>query len=380
MESYYHLYHTSRLIVKYWDNTLSEEERVALEAWIAESDANRALFEELSKEEVLKEEMLQMGKYHPEQAWDRIQGEVMVKRMIPWGRIAAAMALLLLAIGARWWYTGTEVEKQQPVIAKATPIKGKPVLVMSNGEEMVLGAAKDTLLTNRDGTSIRQQGNKLAYSNTSGPQVYNTLKIPRGMDYSLTLSDGTQVWLNAESSLRFPVHFTEADRKVYLTGEAYFMVAADARKPFSVVAGQAEVAVLGTEFNIMAYENEPAMQTALVSGSVKVKTAHGETLLQPGWVGVTENGNTTAKQMDIAALTGWKRGLFVFRNADITTVLHQLERWYDVTAVYPKEKVGSQHFTGAIKKYDNIEQVLEMLNQTGGANFKLSGKQINVAF
>lgn len=375
MESYNHLYHTSRLIVKYWDNTLSEEESVELEAWIAESEGNRLLFEELSKEEVLKEEMQAMGKYHPQQAWDRIEGEVMVKRMVPWGRVAAAMALIVLAIGAKWWYTNS-MEPLTPVIAKTQQMKGRPVLIMGNGEEVVLNGTKDTLLTEQSGAKIRQQGNKLAYKEASGPLVYNTLQIPRGMDYSLTLSDGTQVWLNAESSLRFPVHFTENNRRVYLTGEAYFAVAANAAKPFSVTAGKVEVAVLGTEFNIMAYENEPAVQTALVSGSIKVNT----TILQPGWVGVTSNGNTTTKQMDITALTGWKRDMFVFRNDDITTVLHQLERWYDVTAVYPKGKAGSQHFTGAMKRYDNIEQVLELLNQTGGANFKLSGRQINVAF
>lgn len=375
MESYNHLYHTSRLIVKYWDNTLSEEESVELEAWIAESEGNRLLFEELSKEEVLKEEMQAMGKYHPQQAWDRIEGEVMVKRMVPWGRVAAAMALIILAIGAKWWYTNS-MEPLTPVIAKTQQMKGRPVLIMGNGEEVVLSGTKDTLLIEQSGAKIRQQGNKLAYKDGSGPLVYNTLQIPRGMDYSLTLSDGTQVWLNAESSLRFPVHFTENNRRVYLTGEAYFVVAANAAKPFSVTAGQVEVAVLGTEFNIMAYENEPAVQTALVSGSIKVNT----TILQPGWVGVTSNGNTTTQQMDITALTGWKRGMFVFRNDDITTVLHQLERWYDVTAVYPKGKAGSQHFTGAMKRYDNIEQVLELLNQTGGANFKLSGRQIKVAF
>jgi transmembrane sensor len=374
MESFNHLYNTSRLIVKYWDNTLSEEESAELEAWIAASDDNRLLFEELSKEEVLKEEMIQMGKYHPQQAWDRIEGEMMVKRMIPWGRVAAAMALIVLAIGAKWWYTNTKVQLT-PVIVKAQQTKGKPVLVMGNGTEVVLSAA-DTLLTEQSGAKIRQQGNQLAYKETTGPLVYNTLQIPRGMDYRLTLSDGTEVWLNAESSLRFPVHFTENNRRVYLTGEAYFAVAANAAKPFSVMAGQVEVTVLGTEFNMMAYENEPAVQTALVSGSIKVNT----TVLQPGWVGITSNGNTTIQQMDIAALTGWKRGMFVFRNDDITTVLHQLERWYDVTAVYPKGKAGSQHFTGAIQRYDSIERVLEMLNQTGGANFKLSGRQINVAF
>jgi len=375
MESFNHLYHTSRLIVKYWDNTLSEEEQAELSAWIAASEENRLLFEELSQEEVLKEEMLQLGKYHPQQAWDRIEGEMMVKRMIPWGRVAAAMVLILVAIGAKWWYTNS-VRQVPPVIVKAQQAKGKPVLVMGNGAAIVLDTGKDTLLTEQSGAKIRQQGNQLAYKETTGPLVYNTLQIPRGMDYRLTLSDGTEVWLNAESSLRFPVHFTGNERRVYLTGEAYFAVAADATKPFNVTAGQAEVAVLGTEFNIMAYENEPAVQTALVSGSVKVNT----TVLQPGWVAITDNGNTTTQQMDIGALTGWKRGMFVFRNDDITTVLHQLERWYDVTAVYPKGKAGSQHFTGAIQRYDNIEKVLELLNQTGGANFKLSGKQINVAF
>lgn len=375
MESFNHLYNTSRLIVKYWDNTLSEEESAELEAWIAASEDNQLLFEELSKEEVLKEEMVQMGKYHPQQAWDRIEGEVMVKRMVPWGRVAAAMALIILAIGAKWWYTNT-AEQLTPVIVKAQQTKGKPVLIMGNGKEITLSSGKDTLLTEQSGAKIQQQGNKLAYKETKGPLVYNTLQIPRGMDYRLTLSDGTEVWLNAESSLRFPVHFTEGNRRVYLSGEAYFAVAADAAKPFSVTAGQVVVTVLGTEFNMMAYENEPAVQTALISGSIKVN----ETVLQPGWVGITTNGNTTTQQMDIAALTGWKRGMFVFRNDDITTVLHQLERWYDVTAVYPKGKAGSQHFTGAIQRYDNIEKVLEMLNQTGGANFKLSGRQINVAF
>ncbi|SEW17444.1 FecR family protein [Chitinophaga arvensicola] len=375
MESYHHLYNTSRLLIKYWENSLSEEEQIALEAWIAE---NPLLFEELSKEEVLKVEMKKMGEYHPQQAWDRIEGELMVKRMVPWGRMAAAMLLLVLAIGAKWWYT-SHVEPPMPEIAKAQHTKGQPVLIMGNGEEVVL-QARDTLLKEQGGATIRQQGNKLAYGDTTGPMVYNTLQIPRGMNYNLTLSDGTEVWLNAESSLRFPVHFTGKERKVYLTGEAYFSVATNAAKPFSVFTEQMEVAVLGTEFNVMAYTNEPAVQLALVSGSVKVKAGGKETILQPGWVGICSKENITTQQMDITALTGWKRGMFVFRNDDITTVMHQLERWYDVTAVYPKGKPANQHFTGAIVRYDSIEKVLEMLNQTGGANFKLRGKQINVDF
>jgi transmembrane sensor len=271
------------------------------------------------------------------------------------------------------------VEPPVPEIAKAQQTKGQPVLIMGNGEEVVL-QAKDTLLKEQGGATILQQGNKLAYRDTTGPVLYNTLQIPRGMNYNLTLSDGTEVWLNAESSLRFPVHFTGKERKVYLTGEAYFSVATNAAKPFSVFTEQMEVAVLGTEFNVMAYTNEPAVQLALVSGSVKIKSGGKETILQPGWVGICSKESITTQQMDIAALTGWKRGMFVFRNDDITTVVHQLERWYDVTAVYPKGKPANQHFTGAIMRYDSIEKVLEMLNQTGGANFKLRGKQINVDF
>lgn len=378
MESYHHLYNTSRLIVKYWENTLSEEESVALEAWIAASENNRWLFEELSREEVLKEEMTAFGKYHPQQAWDRIEGEVMVKRMVPWGRVAAAMILILLAIGAKWWYTAS-VEPPKPQITKAQHTTGKPVLIMGNGAEVVLQSG-DTLLKEQNGAMIQQQGNKLEYKGADGPLVYNTLQIPRGMEYNLTLSDGTEVWLNAESSLRFPVHFTGKERKVYLNGEAYFVVAKDGAKPFSVTAGETEVVVLGTEFNIMAYDNEPAVQTALVSGSVKIKAGGKEVILQPGWMGSCSNGKITTTQTDVSALTGWRRDMFVFRNDDITTVMHQLERWYDVTAVYAKGQPGSQHFTGAIRRYDNIEKVLEMLNQTGGANFKLNRKQINVAF
>ncbi|HQW44934.1 MAG TPA: FecR domain-containing protein, partial [Chitinophagaceae bacterium] len=206
---------------------------------------------------------------------------------------------------------------------------------------------------------------------------------PRGGQYQVTLSDGTQVWLNAASSIRFPVVFTGTERKVEITGEAYFEVAKNKAMPFKVTAGSSEVEVLGTHFNINSYTDEPYIKTTLLEGSVKVTvpaSAAGQSskILQYGQqTAVNKEGKISVlNNADLEEAVAWKNGRFQFKSADLKTILRQISRWYDADVEY-RGNVNI-HFTGQLPRNDNVNKVFEKLALTGEVNFKVEGKKIIV--
>jgi ferric-dicitrate binding protein FerR (iron transport regulator) len=191
---------------------------------------------------------------------------------------------------------------------------------------------------------------------------FNTLTTPRGVQYRLVLPDGTAVWLNTGTSLRYPVAFTGKERKVMLTGEAYFEVKHDSKKPFRIQAGNQLIEDLGTNFNIKAYADEPVMKTTLLEGAVKV----GNTILKPGeQAQVNEKGDiAVAKNINVADVMAWKNGFFVFRNDNLKTVMREIARWYDVEVIYQPNVNNNQQFSGKIDRGLTLTQVLNGLALT----------------
>ncbi|MEX8547377.1 MAG: FecR family protein [Mucilaginibacter sp.] len=262
--------------------------------------------------------------------------------------------------------------------------ENKAILTLSNGSTITLTGAKNGKLITQNGIQISQaKDGMLEYKFNSDKRSINdtgdnTIATPRGGQYQVVLSDGTKVWLNAASSLRFPVTFTGSYRKVELTGEAYFEVAKNKKKPFILNANGTNVQVLGTHFNVSAYADDAAVTTTLLEGSVRLVRAETIAILKPGEQGTSLNNQTTIKveKADIEQVIAWKNGYFLFDNTDIHTIMKQAARWYDVDVVY--QGSVNKYYGGKISKYKDINELLKNLELTGTIHFKVEGRRVTV--
>ncbi|RPE12817.1 FecR family protein [Chitinophaga lutea] len=307
---------------------------------------------------------------------------------IRWWRVAAAAVLLLSASVAGWKLLYKAEEPGQDAVVAAAgndvlPGRSRAQLVMGDGKAVELDEMSEQALHEKDGTRIGKKKGHVVYDaadGTDGEIIYNTLTTPRGGEYKVTLPDGSQVWMNAGSSLRFPTRFTGKERTVYLTGEAYFEVAQNAAQPFQVrMANGLKVAVLGTGFNIMAYEDENAVNTTLVTGKVKVISPDGkDVVLSPSQQAILsrENGQLKVEEANVDKVIAWKGGMFEFDDDDISAVMRQLSRWYDVEVKF-SGPVPNKHYTGSIRKLSTLSQALRIL-KTAGIRFSIEGRQIIV--
>lgn len=298
---------------------------------------------------------------------------------------AAVTAGLLLATGLYFLFRPVTAVKPAPALAQRykndiAPGGNKAMLTLADGSSIVLDEARNDTLGHQGNTSIiKTQNGQVQYhaAGNTATVTYNTLSTPRGGQYQLTLPDGTRVWLNAASSLHFPTAFTGSHRTVELTGEGYFEVAALPGKPFQVKANGADITVLGTHFNIMAYTNEQAMAVTLLEGAVNVGRNGTVKKLLPGQQArITGNNNIMVSGTDVQEAVAWKNGYFIFDRADITTVMRQLERWYDIEVVY-EGAPPEMRFGGGMQRSLPLSGILRLLEKNG-VLFKIEGRKITV--
>jgi len=254
-------------------------------------------------------------------------------------------------------------------------------LTLQDGSKIVLNDVKDGTLAQQGNTKVvKLATGQLVYDKTgtaSAKVLYNTMTTPRGGQYKLTLPDGTEVWLNAASSITYPTAFAGNERDVSITGEAYFEVAKDKSKPFHVTSGNQTIEVLGTHFNVMAYADEDAIKTTLLEGSVKITENNEAQILKPGeQATVDKNGGLKISVADIDDALAWKNGYFKFNRVNIKYIMRQLARWYDVDLVY-EGSVPHDEFVGKIGRGENIEDVLHIL-ELDHVHFKIEDKKIIV--
>ncbi len=294
--------------------------------------------------------------------------------------LAAASSLFILKKSNKNNIAATKT--MQPVPQDIPPGKTGAVLTLSDGSKIVLDSLQGSVGL-QGNSQVTNKNGLLSYSvkNNSSEVAYNTMSTPVGRQYHLILTDGSEVWLNAASSITYPTSFSGDDRKVSITGEAYFEVVHDARKPFHVMVNDMEVKVLGTHFNINAYENEDATKTTLIEGSVKVTKNNSNISIAPGQQAIAINGNNNIpiqkKEVDLDEIMAWKNSKFIFQDADIKSIMRQLERWYGITASYDGN-VTNEEFVGVISRNVNILQILAMLEKTGRVSFRIQGKNIIV--
>lgn len=309
-----------------------------------------------------------------------------------WKIVAPIAAMLLLTI-----YLAVHLfqsDKQKPVLsAKVKALNevqdivagsANAVLTLSTGESIKLDGYKNGVINTGNSTSISKSGNGLVVSanrkgNLPKNELLNKITIPRGGKYNIMLPDGTRVWLNSSSSLSFPNTFEGADRKVMLTGEAYFEVARNKQKPFKVnVAGKQEVEVLGTHFNISAFEEDQNITTTLLEGSVKVNTSKFQTLIKPGEMAVN-NLKTKPRivQADLDEVMAWKNDMFIFNNENITSIMKKISRWYDVDVTYEGD-MTALNFEGNYSRSKGLKSLLKNISLTDKVRFVIVERRITV--
>jgi ferric-dicitrate binding protein FerR (iron transport regulator) len=312
-----------------------------------------------------------------------------------WWLGAAAVLFILLGAGVIFLifkkkggqHIAALPSQEQRYRNDVAPGGNKAILTLGNGSTIVLDSAQNGLLTRQGNSKVMKLANgELAYTSVASGNVevlYNTVSTPRGGQYKLRLPDGSLIWLNAASSIRYPTSFTGNERRVEISGEAYFEIAGNAARPFKVKIISAsgdggEVDVLGTHFNINAYNDETVIKTTLLNGSVRVTVGKATSLLKPGeqaQVGPS-NGLKLIKEADPDEAVAWMNGVFKFRQATIAPLMRAIARWYDVEVNY--EGNIASHFTITIPRDITVTNVFKILEQTGEVHFKIDGRRVTV--
>lgn len=380
----------TEIIAKSFEEELTEWEQQELNDWLSESSHHEDLLKEWMKEETLSQKAEAYRRLNPEPAWQefrrvREQKKSLRKRKFIFSCVKyAAVFILPLAVAAllRLWTLTDAVQYVQRPAIKAG--QSQAILTLSTGEQIALNIAEQKI--KEQGTVIHTDSGKLSYQSQAiqsaeKEEVFNTIEVPRGGEYFVMLSDGTKVWLNAATQLKFPVEFSGNNRKVYLEGEAFFQVTSDKQHPFIVMTEKANVKVYGTSFNVCFYREDSVMLTTLEEGCVEVEYADGgeKLMMSPGeQVELNATGKMNKKEVDVTLFTSWKSGRMVFQSMKLGDLLHNLSRWYDVEITFRNEQLRNIVFTGDLKKYEDLNEVFEIIELTSDARFIVEGKKITV--
>lgn len=382
-----------RLLDKYLLNECTPAEAEELFDHLKKDEAGRLLLKNLQSR--FNEEINQPRAIDPEisdKIWQKL--EVNINQQQPlkvypfkrWISVAAA-AIILLTAGLFFYNNKPHnyqlASRKERFKNDVAPGSNKATLTLANGAVVVLNQAKNGLLSQQGRATVNKiNDGLLTYKATAaaGTAVqYNTITTPRGGQYQVVLADGTAVWLNAASSIKFPTAFTGAERDVEITGEAYFEVAKNKAKPFKVTANKVQVEVLGTHFNVNAYDDEETLKTTLLEGSVKLIAGKSQAMLIPGQQGSfnRQAGDFKVAKADVEEAVAWKNGSFMFASENIQSVLRKVSRWYNVDIVY-EESVPKKAIWGSVSKFDNVSEILKTIELTGVAHFEITGRRITV--
>jgi ferric-dicitrate binding protein FerR (iron transport regulator) len=368
--------------------TITAAERQVLETWLSQSAHNRKLFERMQDKDYRQKLLKEIEERDPALAWNKAKEQLhrkqRIKRQKKVYRYLAAAAIAVLVCGGLMYLLSLNQRQTQPqlTINQDVPPGGtKARLILANGQSLQLSDNSDSTFMQGNHVKVRQLNGRLAYNFTGSTNeltLYNTLITPKGGEYRITLEDGTNIWLNAASRLRFPAHFAGRERRVELTGEAYFQVKHDNKHPFTVVVNGVEIHDLGTEFNVRAYNDETTVKTTLIAGALSVTSGNDSVNIRPGKMAVSTASGTTLSDVNIKQVTAWKNDLFLFKNTPIPDLMKDLSRWYNIEVVYAPGYNPLANFTGEISRKVPISKLLDMMELTSVARFKISGRTITV--
>jgi len=377
-------YRAAYLIAGYLKNTLTDGERDELDEWVTANDDNMRLFAEMTDEKNIEKGLKERGLYDADKAVEKLKAtigtaeEKRPARKVNLFLYGAAACLVLLA-GLFFLAPLFKAKEATPLpMAQHDLLPGsdRAVLQLPDGRQLLLDSLQGNVLQQGDLRLVNEQ-NTLRYDGQGSEVSFHTLSTPKGGQYSLVLADGTKVWLNAASSIRFPTAFNGPERRVDITGEAYFEVAHNAAKPFRVYASGATVEVLGTHFNVAAYGDED-MKATLLEGSVKVANGKGRLTLQPGQQAVVPMNDkpSFASAVDLDEVMGWKTGVFEFKDEPIEGIMREVARWYNAEVKY--EGKIDFHFNASIDRNVPVSKLLHFLALTNRVHFTIDDKTIIV--
>ena len=376
----------ARLIAEELIGTIDEKDRVVLARWLDEDERHRGEYANILESlkagnEAWKDQ--ERGRQLMESRWGAVKSHTVQKtgRWITWSKYVAVI-VLFVSIGIFWLVNEEKQEVENGTVAQIEHGSMKAQLVLANGKKVDLRPETSLQLEEVGGTRILTSDNRIKYSGKdslagqSAEVKYNTLIVPRGGEFSLELADGTRVWLNAESRLRYPVAFTGKERKVEMEGEVYFEVAKNKEKPFIVTVNGVDIRVLGTSFNVSAYQED--VVTTLVEGKVQLKKGNEQVILSPNQQAIWSDDEFRVKQVDARNYVLWKEGIFYFEDVDLETILDDMARWYNVNVFYMNPALKEMKFSVEIRRYGDINEILRRIGQTKRVKFEIKDRTINV--
>ena len=371
----------------YCSGLMDKSEEQELRAWMDEAEENKLFFMEGVKM-VREYQVVTRSDKNASDSLKHVREKIKARgRRQLWIQITAvASVVILFALSFAFFYM-PELERESPVSAKVHAGGMKATLIVANGIQVDL--MQDNLqdvVRQYGATVLEDKKNELRYDTVEVNEeieekpVYHTISTPVGGEYHFTLADGTMVWLNSSSRLTFPTRFTGDAREVLVEGEVYFGVQHDESKPFIVRVNDVSVRVLGTEFCISAYPENEGVMTTLVRGAVQVTSGNNQVVLKPGYQAVVDqySGAISQRAVELSLYTSWVRGIFEYENMELNDIMVQLARWYDVQFTFSASECKERRFTGVIRKYEDLNDVLDMIEKTTNVKFIINGKNVTI--
>ena len=376
------------LLQKYFSGTIMPDEQRLLDSWMKEKEEHKQLFDRLRKDTRFAEEYGIFREVDTTRAWETFRvknGLRRQRRMTTWIKYAAVIALPLLIAGV-WLLFPRGGERSIPVAQNTKIVKREesPVLEVVGGGKVILEKEKGKMIEAGRGVDVQQSSGMLVYSDSVVSEYVDTnvLRIPKGGEFKLQLADGTRVYLNSATDLRYPVAFTGPERRVYLKGEAYFEVAKDVEHPFIVVTDDVQVRVYGTSFNVNTLGAD-GVRTVLVEGKVGIRgqDLDREYVLKPNELAFYDRNSRDMKieTVDPDLYTLWRKGIFVFERETLENIMNTLSLWYDMEVFFQSESAKQLHFSGHMKRYEQIEDILHAITDATGVVFTINDRTVCVS-
>lgn len=381
------------LIYRFLASETTPEESEQLDQWLAESDEHIQYFFRCKNF---------YDANHPAFSPEEIDEETALAKVMPgsikqyrnfrhWGRMVAAVFIPALILGTAIYFYKSWNTSSSPANTSLSentwhgPIQSA-ILTLASGQEVRLDKESSGAITDDEMTVALIENNQIIYTSQDSSlqdNLYHTLTVPRGGEFFLSLNDQTKIWVNADSKVRFPVTFTAGqERKIFIEGEAYLEVAHHAQQPFRVVMPHNDVVVLGTAFNVNAYAEEKNSRITLVSGKVRIESDENDQdlILSPGQQAIVNNadGKIIRQAVDTDIYCNWREGQVIFKNNTLEEILRRLSRWYDLQIDWQDESLKNLSFSGEMKKYEQIDKLLLMIEKTNEVSFTLQGQKLLV--
>ena len=377
-----------QLIQLYLVGDLSGEEKVKLEEWVTQDPSREKLFKEICNEKSVASDFGIYEKVNKDSAWEKVilKGNIKQKnnaRRLGWYKFVAAVMIPLMVVAVGYFIRETKqgIEPKDTEFASIEPGKSKAILRLADNRVIEITREQETRFDVAEGIAATNNLSGMVYPEqvAMGKAEYNVLEVPRGGEYTVTLSDGTVVYLNSGSELRYPVAFGAERRDVFLSGEGYFEVAKDAERPFFVNADKLKIRVYGTSFNVSTY-NIANVETVLVEGKIGIQGNNAEYTVKPGQLALynREKGTMEIRDVDVRPYVAWKEHEFMFDNESLEEIMNTLSLWYDVDVFFQTASLKQLHFTGHLGRYEEVSHILDAISGVTQVKFSVKGRTIIV--